>query len=143
MKNRISSNGFTLIELMIVLVIVSILASIAFPAYMSSVKRSNRAEAKTELNDVAQRLQRCFTTNGSYIAAGCLVYTQLKDAANIVSRGRGFYRVTISNDTATTYTLTATAILEPQTGDNDVTDCRVLTLTELGVQGPVAAVTCW
>jgi type IV pilus assembly protein PilE len=129
--------GFTLVEMMIVVAVIGILAAIAYPSYMTSIRKSNRAEAKTELSDAAQRLQRCFTANGSYIAAGCQVYTQLTTPPNIVSRGRGFYRVT-GVAAATTYTLTATAILAPQLAD---TGCTVMTLNNLGVQTPAAG--CW
>jgi type IV pilus assembly protein PilE len=136
------TKGFTLVEMMIVVAIIGILAAIAYPSYMTSIRKSNRAEAKTELSDVAQRLQRCFTANGSYTAAGCPVYTQLTTgASNITSRGRGFYLITAAFPTATSYTLTATANLAPQTADNTGVDCRVLTLTHLGVQTPAAG--CW
>jgi type IV pilus assembly protein PilE len=140
MSSKKLGKGFTLVEMMIVVAIIGILAGIAYPSYMTSVRNSNRADAKVELADVAQRLQRCFTANGSYIAAGCAVYTQLTTAPNIVSRGRGFYRITVSNATATTYTLTATAILAPQTNDPG---CTVMTLSHLGVQTPAAPAKCW
>jgi type IV pilus assembly protein PilE len=135
-----TEKGFTMIEMMITVAIIGILAAIAYPSYMDSVRKSNRSEAKVELADVAQRLQRCFTTNGSYIAAGCPASAQVVVPAGIVSRGRGFYRVT-GVVAANTYTLTATAILAPQTADNKGTDCTVMTLNNLGVQTPAA--NCW
>jgi type IV pilus assembly protein PilE len=55
----------TLIELMIVVVIVSILASIAFPSYMAQMRRGRRVEAKTALLDLAGREERYFSTSAT------------------------------------------------------------------------------
>lgn len=125
--------GFTLIEVMVVVAILGILAAIAYPSYMNSVRKSNRTEAKTELMDVAQRLQKCFTAVGRYNDPDnkklCPIYTDLKDGTPYVTRGQGFYEISISNDTATTYTLTATAVAGPQLGD---TDCSSMTVDHMG-----------
>jgi type IV pilus assembly protein PilE len=59
------SPGFTLIELMIVVVIATILLSIAVPSYMSQVRQSRRTEAKTAVLDLAGREERYFSTNGA------------------------------------------------------------------------------
>jgi type IV pilus assembly protein PilE len=59
------SRGFTLIELMIVVVIATILLSIAVPSYMSQVRQSRRTEAKTAVLDLASREERYFSTNGA------------------------------------------------------------------------------
>ena len=52
-----AGRGFTLLELMIVVAIVGILASIAYPSYMDHVRKGNRAKAQAFLMDVAQRQQ--------------------------------------------------------------------------------------
>jgi type IV pilus assembly protein PilE len=57
--------GFTLIELMVVVVIATILLSIAVPSYMSQVRQSRRTEAKTAMLDVAGREESYYSTNGS------------------------------------------------------------------------------
>jgi prepilin-type N-terminal cleavage/methylation domain-containing protein len=59
--------GFTMIELMIVLVVISILAAFAFPSYRDSVRKSNRAQAKTALMRLMQQQEQYFTQNNSYI----------------------------------------------------------------------------
>ena len=52
------NRGFTLIELMVVVVIATILLGIAVPSYMSQVRQSRRTEAKTALLDLAGREER-------------------------------------------------------------------------------------
>ena len=58
--------GFTLIELMIVVVVVAILSAVAFPSYVEAVRKSRRSEAKTALLDLAARQERYFTTHNAY-----------------------------------------------------------------------------
>jgi len=60
------SRGFTLIELMIVVVIATILISIAIPAYTTQVRTSRRTEAKQTLLDLASREERLFSTRNFY-----------------------------------------------------------------------------
>jgi type IV pilus assembly protein PilE len=62
---RRAPRGFTLIELMVVVVIATILLSIAVPSYMNQVRQSRRTEAKTAVLDLAGREERYFSTTGS------------------------------------------------------------------------------
>ena len=59
--------GFTMIELMIVLVVIAILAAFAFPSYRDSVRKSNRAQAKSALMRLMQQEEQYYTQNNSYI----------------------------------------------------------------------------
>lgn len=63
-----SKHGFTLIEVLIAVVIVGILGALALPAYSRYVLRSQRIEAKTLLNLIAQRQERFFSTYNVYTA---------------------------------------------------------------------------
>jgi type IV pilus assembly protein PilE len=65
MELRAGAAGFTLVELMVVIVIATLLLSIAIPSYMSQVRQSRRTEAKTALLDLAGREESFFSTNGS------------------------------------------------------------------------------
>ncbi len=60
--------GFTLIELMIVVAIVAILAAVAYPSYTSYVAKANRAEAQSYLMTAAQRQALFFNDSRSYAA---------------------------------------------------------------------------
>lgn len=136
MKNK--QSGFTLVEMMITVAIIGIISAIAYPSYMNSVRQSNRSEAKAELTDIAQRLQRCYTAYARYNHASCAIATQLSNGGFVTSTGRGFYQVTAAL-TNTTYTLTARPVLPPQTGDT-ANGCDSMTLNNQGVRLPVV---CW
>ena len=60
------SRGFTLVELMVVVVIVAILLAIAVPSYSVFVKKSRRGEAESALVDIAQREQQYFLDQRAY-----------------------------------------------------------------------------
>ena len=62
-------NGFTLIELMIVVVIVAVLLAVALPGYQSYVLRTNRTAAQADMLAAAQAMEKLYTVNFSYEAA--------------------------------------------------------------------------
>lgn len=66
MKNSLV-RGFTLIELMIVVGIVAILASIAYPAYTSSIVKGKRAEGRVALSELMQQQERFLTQRNTYL----------------------------------------------------------------------------
>lgn len=61
-----NQRGFTLIELMIVVVVVGILAAIAYPSYRQYGVRTNRAAATADLAMLSQWMEREYTATGAY-----------------------------------------------------------------------------
>jgi type IV pilus assembly protein PilE len=94
-----ATQGFTLIELMVVVVIATILISIAVPSYMSQVRQSRRTEAKTAVLDLAGREERFLSTNptGYTNVPANLGYTGF-GAANPI--GSGYYYLTVCSPAA-------------------------------------------
>lgn len=60
------AQGFTLLELMIVVAVVAILAAVAYPSYRDSVLKGRRAEARTALAELLQQQERFMTQNNTY-----------------------------------------------------------------------------
>lgn len=124
-------SGFTLIELMIVVAILGILASIAVPTYREYVQESRRTDARNVLLNTAQRLERCYSTYGAYNDNNCALISSNSLDSNIPSDD-GYYEITTSASTVdeTSFTLEAEA-QGSQTSD----ECGDFTLTHTGAKG--------
>jgi len=124
--------GFTLIELMIAVAVVSLLAAFALPQYRAQIKKSRRTDAKTGLLDLASREERFMTVNNKYTnVAGNLGYSAFPVQVPNPSAYSYQLSVTLSTDT-----LHYTATAAPNSAIGQSTDgCGSYTLTELGVQG--------
>ena len=125
-RSRPRAHGFTLVEVMIVVAIIGILASIALPSYTQYVVQARRTEAQAVLMELAQRQERRRVNNPQYGPRGTVTDTlQYYD-----------FEVTAASDTG--YTLTATATGTQETAD---AACKTLTLNENGDKG--ADANCW
>ena len=121
------SVGFTLIELMIVLAIVAILASIAYPSYTRYVVKSNRAAAQAQMMDIANRQQQYFLANKAYADATALGnsgYALPSTLSSVYS-----YSITVGTSTVPSFTVTFTPS-GSQASDG------ALTLNSEGVKAP-------
>lgn len=133
-------NGFSLLELMIVVAIIGIIAAIAIPSYTSYVRQANRTDATRSLTLDAQALERCYSQTFAY--TGCATAP-----AGTAASTQGYYSVVIAvTTTPATYTITATPVSATQIGD---TACQVFTLNSAGTQaaadgsGTANTKTCW
>jgi len=128
---KTAARGFTLIELMVTVVVIGIIAAIAYPAYTSSVTKSHRASAKAQMAEVAQRQQQYYSER-----QGAATYTAtLTDlnfpAGTLYSESKG-HTITVaagSDGIATSYVITATPVKTDS-------QCGNLTLNHLGVYSP-------
>ena len=141
MAKRLAS-GFTLTEVVIVVVIIAILVGVALPSYREFVMKSRRNEAKEMLWAAAQREQQVFTRDNAYStdAAGVLrVPTTSRNGYYTLGIGAG-----PSGSIATSYALSATPVSgSSQAADSD---CGTFTLNSLGqqtVSGSQTAPPCW
>jgi len=66
-----NQKGFTLIELMVVVAIVGILASIAIPSYTDYVKKGKAAEATANLADLRVKMEQYYQDNRTYVGGTC------------------------------------------------------------------------
>jgi type IV pilus assembly protein PilE len=124
--------GFTLIELMITVAVLSILAAIAYPSYQDQVRKSRRAKAQSLLMDIGTRQQQRLLDARNYSAstAGLNV--------NIPSSVSSHYTITMTAPASTPPTFTATATPKP---GQDKDKCGTLSLNNAGTKTPASG--CW
>ena len=124
------SRGFTLIEVLIVVAIIGILASVIYPSYNDFVLSSNRTEAQRELLRLANLQEQLFVDQRAYTA----------DMTDLGADADPYLVPNYSIDgvvNARTFTLTATAVGKQLSDIN----CLTLTINEVGLKTPVA--NCW
>ncbi|MEW6513965.1 MAG: type IV pilin protein [Pseudomonadota bacterium] len=120
--------GFTLIELMIVVAIVAILASVALPSYQEHIRRTKVQEATSSLSAERVAMEQYFQDNRTYVGA------TLKSAAT------KYWNYALSNHTATTYTITATPSGSDMSGYQYTIDQNN---ARTSIAGGTVGATCW
>ena len=136
-KFRVNA-GFTLVELLIVVVIIGILARLAYSNYLNSTLKSGRADAKVALGEVAQRLQRCFTTGNKFnpsTSGVCTIYDAVKSSASGFTSSEKFYVIkeAQANDIAATSFIITAAPVSTKRQSKDA-KCAKFTLTHTGTR---------
>lgn len=101
-----SSRGFTLIELMVALVVVAILATLAYPSYQQYIVRGKRSAAQAQMMDIANRQQqfllanRAFASKSDLVAAGYSLPSEVSESYG--------YDIVVGGGTPPTFTITFT-----------------------------------
>ncbi len=140
---RYKENGFSLVELLIVIAIVAILAAIVYPSYTDSVRKTKRSDAQVALSRAATFQEREYSENNAYS-------TTMADLGGATS-DEGYYTISASIPTScapSCYLLSATpATGGAQTAD---TECWTMTLDHTGRKASAnkagtanPAGTCW
>jgi prepilin-type N-terminal cleavage/methylation domain-containing protein len=133
--SRPSISGFTLIELLIVVAVIAILTSLAYPSYRDYVTRGRLVDATTALAAFRANMERYYQDNRTYADVSGTILAPCSGSTTAASRTSGGFLISCSAQSATAYTLQAT-------GSGAVNGFR-FTIDNLGAQATPASPSGW
>ncbi len=138
------SRGLTLVELMIVVAVMAILATVAYPLYTDQVRKVRRSDGRTAVESVALAQERFFTVNGRYNVNLGSVIIDTTSSLRTGTSTEGYYAVAIAaggtGNIATSFVVTAT----PVAGRSQASDsgCTSMTVNSTGTRSGTGT-KCW
>lgn len=114
MERLNKKSGFTLLEIIIVIIIIGVLASLALPRFFKTVEYSRATEALSHLSSIRQSMQRCFLISNSFTPCVTAVPApfaglDVEDPSSTAAGGAtAHFDYALAAPTATTFVITAT-----------------------------------
>ena len=138
--------GFTLIELMIVVAIVGLLATIAYPSFMGQVRKSRRADAVQALAALQQAQERWRAAHASYAGNTDLAVAWPNGLGQTTPTAGGYYNLSIATSPAPTglaYVASASAAGGQAADSVGATSCATLSVTVASGNATYTPAACW
>ncbi len=132
---RNNMRGVTLLELMVVVVIIGILAAIAYPNYRQFVARAKRTEAKAALLQIATNQERFYLQNSTFTTNMML----LGFATNPYVTDTETYSISVTVADASNFTAVATYLF----ADEEAAKCATWQIDGRGVKSSGPLLDCW
>ena len=124
MNSKRQNQGFTLLEVIIVIIIVGVLSSLALPRYVSTVEYSRSTEALNMFSALRESMERCYSVQKDY--TNCTL--SKIDFADPSGNAKSHFGYASTTNTASGYSITATRNSTLDSGDG--TSTIVLTYDE-------------
>jgi len=122
------SQGVTLVELMVVMVILAVLMSVAVPSYRQYTLRANRAEGQSMLLQAAANQERFYLQGYTYATNAQLTLVPPNGLGMQNVSESGYYQIAVAAADAASFVVVANA----QAGQTSDADCRVMAIDERG-----------
>lgn len=133
MAGASTRRGFTLVEVITVLVALAVLAAIAIPLWRNHLLRVRRADAMVTLNAIQAEQDRFFGRDARYADAGALARKPPEGLGLGPKSAQGYYDIELSTDAdGLAYRAIARAV--PRTGQSEDLRCVVMSIDQSGIR---------